>query len=277
MSSHFCHRRLRMRTSRLCMRWRWPPPTWLSTHCAYTARRKFPMTTAYGLRQCDSGGRPTCFEKRRPAARQRYHVGVKLWVDSERIVQKAELFRSTGDPKSDVVIASALHGLTLSEGSARKYTSSNSLHDRNSLLLVRGPCHKKSNALPQSQRDFGYASFADSPTLRARWLVGIAVVVPILVATGVFWLHSLPGGAMRQVISDGMLEVNVVGSAQTVDTPQKQIVQLSHAPAKPPAVSVAASKVAAFGNRGPAGRDVCCFRGSTAGRWRHGRDTDAQT
>ncbi len=105
---------------------------------------------------------------------------------------------------------------------------------------------QESNALPQSQRDFGYASFADSPTLRARWLVGIAVVVPILVATGVFWLHSLPGGAMRQVISDGMLEVNVVGSAQTVDTPQKQIVQLSHAPAKPPAVSVAASKVAAL-------------------------------
>jgi hypothetical protein len=44
-----------------------------------------------------------------------YHVGVKLWVDSDRVVQKAELFRSTGDTQSDVVIASALHGLALSE------------------------------------------------------------------------------------------------------------------------------------------------------------------
>jgi hypothetical protein len=44
-----------------------------------------------------------------------YHVGVKLWVDSDRVVQRAELFRSSGDPTSDVVIASALRGLALSE------------------------------------------------------------------------------------------------------------------------------------------------------------------
>ena len=44
-----------------------------------------------------------------------YHVGVKLWVNSDRIVQKAELFSSTGDDESDSLIASRLHGLMLSE------------------------------------------------------------------------------------------------------------------------------------------------------------------
>jgi periplasmic protein TonB len=113
---------------------------------------------------------------------------------------------------------------------------------------------QESKLLPESQRDFSYASFADSPTLRARWLVGIAIVVPVLVATGVFWLHSLPGGALRELKSDGTVEVSVVGAAQTIEVPQKQIVQLRQAPAqaKPAHVSVTESKVAALETEVPA-------------------------
>jgi hypothetical protein len=42
-------------------------------------------------------------------------AGIMLWIDQSRIVQRAELFRSTGNHDNDVFIASALHGLIVSQ------------------------------------------------------------------------------------------------------------------------------------------------------------------
>ncbi len=44
-----------------------------------------------------------------------YSIGVKLWVDPGRTVQRTELFRSTGDPKRDTEIVAVLQGLLLSQ------------------------------------------------------------------------------------------------------------------------------------------------------------------
>lgn len=49
-----------------------------------------------------------------PAARGGggYRVGVDLWVDASRAVERTQVFRSTGDPDRDIAIVSALQGLT---------------------------------------------------------------------------------------------------------------------------------------------------------------------
>ena len=47
-------------------------------------------------------------------SRGEYRVGIKLWVDPTRMVQRAELFGSTGDPARDTSIVSAIRGLVLS-------------------------------------------------------------------------------------------------------------------------------------------------------------------
>jgi hypothetical protein len=43
-----------------------------------------------------------------------YRAGIRIWVDRSRMVQRTELFRSTGDKDRDTLIASALQGLVLS-------------------------------------------------------------------------------------------------------------------------------------------------------------------
>jgi len=54
--------------------------------------------------------------KRNARARKgNYSVAVRLWVDGSRTVQRAELFRSTGDPERDAAIAGALRGLVVSQ------------------------------------------------------------------------------------------------------------------------------------------------------------------
>ncbi len=44
-----------------------------------------------------------------------YRIGVKLWVDPARTVERAELLGSTGDRDRDTAITTALHGLILSQ------------------------------------------------------------------------------------------------------------------------------------------------------------------
>ncbi len=48
------------------------------------------------------------------ATRGEYRVGIKLWVDPSRTVQRAELFGSTGDEVRDTSIVAAIRGLVLS-------------------------------------------------------------------------------------------------------------------------------------------------------------------
>ncbi len=43
-----------------------------------------------------------------------YRVGLKIWIDGSRSVQKTEIFQSTGDRDRDMAIAAALHGISLS-------------------------------------------------------------------------------------------------------------------------------------------------------------------
>jgi Secretin and TonB N terminus short domain len=43
-----------------------------------------------------------------------YQFGVKLWVDSSRIVRRTEFFRSTGDRDRDAAVVQALQGLVIS-------------------------------------------------------------------------------------------------------------------------------------------------------------------
>ena len=44
----------------------------------------------------------------------RYQFGVKLWIDSSRIVQRIQLFESTGDRERDASVAEVLRGLVIS-------------------------------------------------------------------------------------------------------------------------------------------------------------------
>ncbi len=44
-----------------------------------------------------------------------YRVGIRLWVDPSRVVQRAELEGTTGDRDRDGAIAETLHGLVLSQ------------------------------------------------------------------------------------------------------------------------------------------------------------------
>ncbi|MEW6639071.1 MAG: STN domain-containing protein [Pseudomonadota bacterium] len=43
-----------------------------------------------------------------------YRAVLDLWIDPSRIIQRTELFRSTGDPERDEAVASALRGLVIS-------------------------------------------------------------------------------------------------------------------------------------------------------------------
>jgi hypothetical protein len=43
-----------------------------------------------------------------------YRVGVKLWVAGSRMVERVELFSSTGDRERDAAISDVLHGLAIS-------------------------------------------------------------------------------------------------------------------------------------------------------------------
>ncbi len=43
-----------------------------------------------------------------------YRIRVKLWIDPTRIIRRAEVAKTTGDPSRDATIAATLQGLTIS-------------------------------------------------------------------------------------------------------------------------------------------------------------------
>lgn len=54
-----------------------------------------------------------------------------------------------------------------------------------------------------------HAEAVSSSLLDTRWLVGVAAVVPMFVAAGVYWLHHTPGGQRSQA-SGAVIEVLLV-------------------------------------------------------------------
>jgi protein TonB len=65
-----------------------------------------------GIIQADIQQTLTKNEKTR---RGTYNVGVKLWIAAPGTVQRAELFRGSGDRDKDVAISQVLEGLVVSQ------------------------------------------------------------------------------------------------------------------------------------------------------------------
>lgn len=51
--------------------------------------------------------------KRGKASSGSYRVGLELWVDPSRTIQKTQIFRSTGDRERDLAVAEALQGVVI--------------------------------------------------------------------------------------------------------------------------------------------------------------------
>ncbi len=59
--------------------------------------------------------------------------------------------------------------------------------------------------------DSGFDLYADSPSGTWRWFVGSAVLVPVLVVAGVYWLHQMPvGPSARQ--GSSTIQVELIAS-----------------------------------------------------------------
>jgi hypothetical protein len=77
------------------------------------AETRPPELRAYtGIIQGDIQQALTKNEKTRKGS---YSVGVKLWISAPRTVQRAELYRRSGDPERDAAISQALEGLVISQ------------------------------------------------------------------------------------------------------------------------------------------------------------------
>lgn len=75
--------------------------------------------------------------------------------------------------------------------------------------------HSQSKDMPASATD---PRAAPLPTLDTRWLWSVAVVVPVLLSAGVYWIHSVPAG--RQAASGApTVEVRLVHDAPPEPTP----------------------------------------------------------
>lgn len=57
---------------------------------------------------------------------------------------------------------------------------------------------------------------AAAPTLDLRWLFGVALLMPLLLAAGVFWLHHMPAGSGPRD-SDSVIEIRLIN---VVEPPQ---------------------------------------------------------
>jgi protein TonB len=84
------------------------------------------------------------------------------------------------------------------------------------------------NRYPPSNADMGGdaeppAAYAPAP-FDMRWLVGIAVAVPLLVAAGVYWLHHMPAGPQQQPGSP-VVEVSLLEDPVPSAEPDPVIVQ----------------------------------------------------
>jgi hypothetical protein len=85
----------------------------LDTLRVHGAETRPPELRAYtGIIQGDIQQALTKNEKTRTGS---YSVGVKLWISAPRTVQRAELYRRSGNPERDAAISQALEGLVISQ------------------------------------------------------------------------------------------------------------------------------------------------------------------
>jgi periplasmic protein TonB len=87
-------------------------------------------------------------------------------------------------------------------------------------------------------------SLADPPTLQLRWLFGIAVMAPMLLATGVYWLHHLPDQP-GPTATNAIMEVRLIAPGTQLQPSQPAILQPSQPPIPPVAPPVEEQSYAA--------------------------------
>ncbi len=69
---------------------------------------------------------------------------------------------------------------------------------------------------------------AAAPTLGLRWIAGIALLMPLLLVAGVYWLHHVPAGPGPRE-SSSIVEVRLI--SVTENAPQRQEASLQPTPA----------------------------------------------
>jgi protein TonB len=67
-----------------------------------------------------------------------------------------------------------------------------------------------------------------APTLSVRWLVGVALVVPLLLAAGVYWLHHIPPGTGSR-INDNIVEVRLISPQEHDEQRQEAVLPANQA------------------------------------------------
>ncbi len=71
-----------------------------------------------------------------------------------------------------------------------------------------------------------------TPTLDLRWFVGAALLMPLLLAVGVYWLHNVPVGLGSRE-SDSVVEVRLITVPEPSERPTVTPPQSNVAPARP--------------------------------------------
>lgn len=82
--------------------------------------------------------------------------------------------------------------------------------------------NRTSPAPDQNKSSPGWLAVA--PSLEIRWLAGVALVVPALLAAGVYWLHHVPAGTSPRA-PDTVMEVRLLTPQDHVDQRQEAIQQ----------------------------------------------------
>jgi periplasmic protein TonB len=70
---------------------------------------------------------------------------------------------------------------------------------------------------------------ANVPVLNARWLIGVAVLVPFLLTAGVYWLHHAPDGP-AVTVTDSVVEVQLIPLRDSVSQVREAALPRGQAP-----------------------------------------------
>ena len=74
---------------------------------------------------------------------------------------------------------------------------------------------------------------AAAPTIGLRWFIATALLVPLLLVAGVYWIRQLPPG-LGPSVSDSVVEVRLIRAPDSVRRSQEVSLQPSPAPGRSP-------------------------------------------